>query len=216
MIDRPRRTYVSSETLSIIGIPKKFHNMTLEDFKTFGDDDILSVKNYILSYLDSFSENIDQNNGLFLSGSNGVGKSMLSSILAKEAYIRRMSVRMCQFSDYISQYTRAWGTKALEDRESANDDFNVNYKTVEFLVLEEIGKEIDSKIAEPILEDCLRYREEKGLVTIICTNLDIDQIKRIYGMSVASLIKGNMTPIDIAGKDRRKESFENKLYDSED
>ena len=70
-------------------------------------------------------------------------------------------------------------------------------------MLEEVGKEIDSKITKPILEDLLRYREEKGLVTIICTNLTIKDLEDLYGASIMSLIKGNMTPIKITGKDRR-------------
>jgi DNA replication protein DnaC len=207
--ERPRRTHISSDTLTAVGIPKKFHNTTLDDYIAY-DDDIAEIKKFFVNYMDEFAENINQNRGLFLSGSNGVGKTHLSSILAKEAYARRLSVRYCSFSEYKSQYTRSWGTKALEDRDVAEDDFNVNYKTVDFLVLEEIGKEIDSKIAEPILEDCLRYREEKGLLTVICTNLDMQQIKIIYGMSIASLIRGNMIPVEFAGKDRRFETFEHK------
>ena len=43
-----------------------------------------------------------------------------------------------------------------EDRDASIDNLYQNYKNVEFLVLEEVGKEIDSKIAKPILEDLLR------------------------------------------------------------
>jgi DNA replication protein DnaC len=208
---RPRRTHISSDTLNAVGIPKKFHNTTLDDYIAY-DDDITEIKNFFVSYMSEFAENIDRNRGLFLYGSNGTGKTTLASIIAKEAYARRLSVRYCSFSEYKSQYTRSWGTHGVEEREIAEDDFNLNYKTVDFLVLEEIGKEIDSKIAEPILEDCLRYREEKGLLTVICTNLDMQQIKIIYGMSIASLIRGNMTPVEFAGKDRRLNTFENKVY----
>ena len=70
-------------------------------------------------------------------------------------------------------------------------------------MLEEIGKEIDSKIAKPILEDLLRYREEHGLVTIICCNLDLPEFKNLYGNSICSLVNGNETIIKIVGKDRR-------------
>ena len=78
-------------------------------------------------------------------------------------------------------------------------------------MLEEIGKEIDSKIAKPILEDLLRYREEHGLVTIVCTNLTPSTIKELYGASVCSLINGNMTVIVIDSEDMRQEVFRGEL-----
>ena len=88
-------------------------------------------------------------------------------------------------------------------------DLLEKYKGVEFLVLEEIGKEIDSKISKPILEDLLRYREEHGLVTIICSNITIREIQEIYGTSITSIIKGCMTPIKIVSNDKREEVYRN-------
>ena len=71
-------------------------------------------------------------------------------------------------------------------------------------VLEEIGKEIDSKVTAPILEDLLRYREDNGLVTIICTNSDVKSLTARYGESIMSLIAGATTRITLTGTDFRK------------
>ena len=114
------------------------------------------------------------------------------------------------FSSYISAYTESWGATKTE-RDVVEQDLLDKYKGVEFLVLEEIGKEIDSKIAKPILEDLLRYREEHGLVTIICTNLTPSTIKELYGASICSLINGNMTVIVIDSEDKRQEVFNGEL-----
>lgn len=93
-------------------------------------------------------------------------------------------------------------------REVIDSDLLDRYKGVEFLVLEEVGKEIDSKIAKPILEDLLRYREEHGLVTIICCNMTLEDFKKYYDNSICSIVMGTQTIIKIVGKDRRKEVFE--------
>lgn len=70
-------------------------------------------------------------------------------------------------------------------------------------MLEEVGKEIDSKVSAPILEDLLRYREDNGLVTIVCTNLNISLMTERYGESCISLLKGNTTPVMIECEDKR-------------
>ena len=114
------------------------------------------------------------------------------------------------FSSYISAYTESWGANKSE-REVIEQDLLDKYKGVEFLVLEEIGKEIDSKIAKPILEDLLRYREEHGLSTIICCNLDLPDFRKYYEDSICSLISGSQTVIKIVAKDRREEVFNGEL-----
>ena len=136
---------------------------------------------------------------------------MLACIVAKEAYKHRYSTRRVTFVEYMSRYTLVWGARSIEEKESAEDDLYNNYKAVEFLILEEVGKEVDSKASAPILEDLLRYREDNGLVTVLCTNLAPKDLESRYGVSVSSLLKGNMTPIRIEGIDKRKEHYDKKV-----
>lgn len=207
---RPLRSTVSNESLIMMGVPKRFCNKTITDFDTFGKKSLKLVKEFVQNYLDNLLTNVEENNGICFIGSNGVGKSFLSCIILKEMYRHRYSCRRVTFSSYITAYTESWGANKT-DRDVIEQDLLDKYKGVEFLVLEEIGKEIDSKIAKPILEDLLRYREEKGLVTIICTNLTPKSLKDIYGASVCSLINGNMTVIVIDSEDRRQEVFNGEL-----
>lgn len=207
---RPLREEVSRDSLIMMGVPKKFCNKTIKDFDTFGKKSLKQIKDFVSNYLADLETNIDENNGICFIGSNGVGKSFLSCIILKEMYRHRYSCRRVTFSAYISAYTESWGATKGE-RDVIEQDLLDKYKGVEFLVLEEIGKEIDSKIAKPILEDLLRYREEHGLVTIICTNLTPSTIKELYGASVCSLINGNMTVIVIDSEDKRQEVFNGEL-----
>ena len=194
----------------MMGVPKKFCNKTIKDFDTFGKKSLKDVKTFVQEYINALDENVEENNGICFIGSNGVGKSFLSCIILKEMYRHRYSCRRVTFSSYISAYTEGWGASKSE-RDVVEQDLLDKYKGVEFLVLEEIGKEIDSKIAKPILEDLLRYREEHGLVTIICTNLAPEAIREIYGASICSLINGNMTIISIDSNDMRQEVFNGEL-----
>ena len=198
---RPKRPFINEQSLMLMGVPKHFCKVTLDDFKTYHG--VEEVKVFVENYINHLDDNIEENRGIFFCGSNGVGKSMLSCIILKEAYRKRYSCRRVTFSQYINYYTEAWNVRDKNEKDTLESDFYEQYKGVEFLVLEEIGKEIDSKIAKPILEDLLRYREEHGLVTVICSNIPMKVVEETYGPSVASLCKGHMTPVTIVGKDMR-------------
>lgn len=207
---RPKRTHVSHNNLILIGIPKELHLKSMNDFETYNDAGLQEVKNIIVQYINELHENFQLNKGLLLYGSNGTGKTFIASMVLKEAYINRYSARRITFVDYINRYTQIWRASKTEEKEALEEAFYTSYKAVEFLCLEEVGKEIDNKISAPILEDALRYREDRGLVTLICTNLDADPIVERYGESVASLIEGNMYPVMVVGEDRRLEYAERR------
>lgn len=201
---------MSKTSLSLIGIPKSFINTTIEDFIAKSIE-LKEVKSLVQQYIKDLDFNFDNNKGLFLCGSNGVGKTMLSCIILKEAYKHRYTSRRTTFVEYIDKYTRVWSSKNSEEKEAFEDELYTYYKSVEFLVLEELGKEIDSKVAAPILEDLLRYREDKGLVTILCTNLNTETLSERYGESCMSLLKGNTIPVTIQSKDVRNSAFKKRI-----
>lgn len=209
-MSRPVRKTMSKTSLSLIGIPKSFIDTTIEDFIAKSGE-LKEVKSLVQQYIKDIDFNFDNNKGLFLCGSNGVGKTMLSCIILKEAYKHRYTSRRTTFVEYIDKYTRVWSSKNSEEKETFEDELYTYYKSVEFLVLEELGKEIDSKVAAPILEDLLRYREDKGLVTILCTNLNTETLSERYGESCMSLLKGNTIPVTIQSKDVRNSAFKKRI-----
>ena len=142
MSRRPLRENLSDKALDVVGVPKHMRDKSISDFDTYGMRSLSDVKKYITNYLSDMDSRFIENKGLFLYGSNGVGKTFIGSM-----------------------------------------------------------------IAAPILEDLLRYREDKHLPTIVCTNLDIDTVEERYGYSIVSLIKGNMTPILIEGEDKRSNYY---------
>lgn len=210
MSKRPVRTVVSEDSLKLIGIPKSFRGNTLKGFDVKGKSELKKVKGLVQAYIEDLDNNFENNKGLFLYGSNGVGKTMLSSIILKEAYRHRYTSRRSTFVEYVDKYTKVWNAKSAEEKATLEDELYTYYKAVEFLVLEEVGKEIDSKVSAPILEDLLRYREDNGLVTIVCTNLNISLMTERYGESCISLLKGNTTPVMIECEDKRATIFKKR------
>lgn len=209
-MNRPIRKTLSPNVLSMRGVPKQLHKISYKDLDSFGSEAREKIIDYIIDYVKHIPENFDNNKGIFLYGSNGTGKSFIASLIVKYAYIFRYTSKRCTYMEYINEYTKMWGTKDINQREELEELFYRNYKSVEFLCLEELGKEIDSKVNLNILEDLLRYREERGLVTIICTNLEPKIIAEKYGNSINSLIKGNCTPIKLVGTDNRMNVFKER------
>nr|DAT50471.1 MAG TPA: replicative helicase [Caudoviricetes sp.] len=196
---RPIRTTLSNKNLINMGVPRALLDLSLEDL-----DLNEKILDYVQGYIDNIDNSFKYNKGLFLYGSNGTGKTSIASIIIKEAYRHRYTAKRMTWVDYMTLYTRAWGCNNFELKMHTEDVIK-DIKDREFLVLEEIGKEQDNKLAMTLLEDLLRHREDKGFPTIICTNLAPKSVVERYGASIESLIKGNMTPIKLVGKDNRKE-----------
>ena len=203
--ERPLRQELSPKNMLSRGIPKHFLDVSMDDFKTF-DDPLLEVaKDFVARYISRIDLTRVTGDGIFFYGSNGTGKTMLSSIIIKEAYRHRFSSKRITFMEYINEYTKIWKARTVDEKENMEDYFYSFVKAVDFLVLEEVGKEQSNRdISVSILEDCLRYREEHGLCTIICANMYLeDLIKRYESTSIESLIKGNTRPVKLIGIDRR-------------
>ena len=192
---RPKRTKISRKNLVNCGVPMRLHNLYVEDLEVDNN-----VKNYVTNYIKTLDSNYKEGKGLYFYGNNGVGKTTLACMILKECYTYRYTCKRITFMDYVSLYTRAWGDNEM--KQEVEEEIK-KLKSKEFLCIEEIGKENDTKVAVNVLEDLLRYREDNSLPTIICTNLSPRVIKERYGNSIYSLMKGNCVPIKVTGEDRR-------------
>ena len=192
---RPKRTKISRKNLVNCGVPSRLHDLYIKDLEVDN-----KVKQYITTYIENLDTNLKEGRGLYLYGSNGVGKTTLACMIIKECYTFRYTCKRITFMEYISLYTRAWGDSEL--KQDVEEEVK-KIKDKEFLCLEEIGKENDTKIAINVLEDLLRYREDNGLPTIICTNLTPKAVQERYGNSIYSLLKGNCVPVKVVGEDMR-------------
>ena len=192
---RPKRTKISKKNLVNCGVPSRLHDLYLEDLEV--ED---KIKQYVLRYTEHLDKVYKEGKGIYFFGNNGVGKTTLACMILKECYTYRYTCKRITFMDYVSLYTRAWGDS--EAKQEVEEEIN-KIKSREFLCLEEIGKENDTKVAVNVLEDLLRYREDNSLPTIICTNLNPKVIKERYGNSIYSLMKGNCVPIKVTGEDKR-------------
>lgn len=209
MSKRPKRKTLNKKSLSMIGIPHEFIHSSFQDFNTYDCNDLNTLKEYVVNYSKTIDDRFTNNEGILFSGSNGQGKTMLSSLILKEAYRHRYSCRRCTLVQYHNRYTYLWGVNN-EEKALEQESFERCFMKPEFLVIDEVGKEIDTRISIPVFEDLLRVRADNFIPTIVCTNLNFKQLKTKYGDSIYSMLVGNMTPIVMTGSDQRKSSFNDR------
>lgn len=201
---RPIRSFLSVETMThIIGIPRRMSDKTFNDFET-PTEELKEIKSFVIEYCNNIDVNFKNCKGIYFYGNNGAGKTMLSSLILKEAYRNRYSCKRITFQEYIQQVMNVWSAKG-EEKDAREENLFTNIKGVEFLVLEELGKEIQTSLdTNAILEDLLRYREDKGYPTIFAANISIEKVREMYGASIHSLIEGNSVIVELVTFDGRK------------
>lgn len=193
---RPIRERLSREAMLLKGIPSEFMDADLDDFLM--DEDFRVI---ITNYIKHLPEMREKKASYLFYGANGTGKTHLSSIIIREAYRQRYTSMRVTVKEYIQmQFER--------DDEEIRDKIN-KVKNCDFLVLDELGKEVFGKASHNIteVEELLRLRDTAGRPTIICTNLPLegeDGIQGNYGGSIYSLVNGNYLKELFEGQDLRK------------
>lgn len=194
--DLPPRSSLAMQNLLIRGIPYEYIESTLEDYVQEED-----IQLFFSRYLTHMHDMYEDRMNLCLYGANGTGKTLLASLVVKEAYRLRYNSAMTTLANLLDLTFKA--NKSIEEIDKLN-----MYKEAEFLVIDEVGKEYFTKTRSNVslLEDTLRRAVTNGQVIIICTNLPLegeDGLYKQYGSSVKSLISGSFSNIELCEDDYR-------------
>lgn len=164
---------------SLANIGELYMRLDWDDYE--GDD---QAKETVLTYIENRDKFIPNGLGLLLNGSFGTGKTMLSSLAAKEFVKLGYKPFFVTFTEMIEMFTEGWS--------SAEDKRLFKKKIIEspILVLDDIGKERITKVKlnESTFDHLLRQRTVALRPTIITTNYDLAEIGKGYGGAILSLI----------------------------
>ena len=78
-----------------------------------------------------------------------------------------------------------------------------DWLNVRVLVLDDLGKEYGSKYDDASFDEILRSRYDKGLPTIVTTNVPLEQWADQYGPAMASFAKEAFVRVPVSGDDLR-------------
>ena len=180
-------------TLTRMNIGRRYWSAEMTDFPES------TTKGLFRQYISEITSNYDEGWGIFLYGGNGVGKTHASCALLKEIQRRGFST-YCILADVLKV--------AYIDGSRFDADNSVvqRVEQVDFLLLEDLGKEYSGKgsgFAELCFENLLRKRSRECLPTLITTNLSPATFKDRYKQSAASLAMECMVACEMKGEDIR-------------
>ncbi len=142
-----------------------------------------------------------ERDNLFMSGGPGLGKTFLSTCIAKVVSEAGWSV---VYDTAVSVFSRF-----EEERFSRNADIDGlradldRYMNCDLLILDDLGTEMTTAFTISSLYDLINTRIRTKKKTIISSNLGLEDIKRRYSVPIASRLGGDYTLLNFAGSDIR-------------
>jgi DNA replication protein DnaC len=209
----PEEKEITDETSwtiwSLANIPLLYQKKDLER-DWYGDS---AAKEMVLTYLSQLDNNRRQGLGLHFWGSYGTGKTLLACYVLREV-IRSFDYRryplytgyFTTFSNLLTLYTDGWHDK------EARMEFSEKIKGVDFLVIDDLGKEFRTKtnLNQAALDTVLRDRVYAMRPIIITTNRTDEEIEDDYGIGTMSLFDESCIRVEVSGEDFRSKMSESR------
>ena len=146
------------------GIKKRYLSRTIDSFSVTAEN----KKSFEVAtdYIKNFREYFTQGKGLYLEGQCGTGKTHLAIAIAL-AIINTGVPVICKTSiDILGDIKRCYERNS----EVTEEEVLEAYKTVDLLIIDDLGKEQVTEWSVPVLYSILNERYEALLPTIITTN----------------------------------------------
>ena len=193
------------------GIGALLRTQSFESFKLdyypAGEARELMGRNLALlrDYAEQFSA---ASESLIFCGATGLGKTHLSTALARRVIERGFDVyyttALQMFADF--EHARFGTDMGMESVVSLD-----RYTSCELLILDDLGTEVSNQFTNSCLYMVLNERINKGLPTVISTNLTGKEIKQRYTDRIASRILGDFKPLLFTGTDIRRLKLNEKV-----
>ena len=176
----------------------------LLDTKTFDNFKVTSGNK---KAFDTFSVwDVKDTWGIMLQGNAGVGKSHLLYAFMNKCAEMQKAVFFMNVSDMFDMLKSGYTDNSFEGK-------MYRLKTVDVLVLDDIGVEKPSEWIEEKLFQLLNHRITNELPTFLSTNCSQKDLKARLHERITSRIKEATIVVTVEGDDMRNRIYENRLQD---
>ena len=187
------------EKLRIMGFP----DAEMRNF-VFEKDDLANAKisKAATNYVNNFPKMMQMHKGLLLYGPVGTGKTFMAACIANALIDSGYTCLVTNFARLVNTIT------GCSDRQSYIDGLN----EFALLVIDDLAAERDTEYMQEIVTNIIDARYRSGKPLIVTTNLTADELKNPQDMRrkrVYSRLFEMCYPIEVDGRDRRKERLKN-------
>ncbi|MDE6150133.1 MAG: ATP-binding protein [Ruminococcus sp.] len=150
-----------------------------------------------LEYCKEYAENFNTKSpSLFFFGKTGLGKTFLSSCIAKAMLEKNVNVAFGSIIDFLRKIENEHFGKEQGDTLNILIDADI-------VILDDLGSEFLTAFTESALYDIINCRINLSKPTIISTNLSYSELDRKYNERIVSRLTGCFVPLSFVGKDIR-------------
>lgn len=161
--------------------------------------------NTLRAYAEGFSS---ESGSMILYGPTGLGKTHLSTAVARRVIERGFDVYYTTAIDMFSDFERARFCRG-EERQDAGSEIS-RYIDCDLLILDDLGTEMVNQFSTSCLYSVLNNRINLARPTIINTNLTAKEIKEKYAERITSRIFGEFQILRFIGTDVRRQKLSKK------
>lgn len=177
-----------------------FENFSLSYYKGKDKEIISGNLDFCKSYAEDFGEGSPS---LLFIGATGLGKTHLSTAIAgqviKDGFDVVYETAQNIFFDFEQNRF-----KNTSYEETLSTD---RYFETDLLIIDDLGAEVTNRFTVACLYNIINTRINKGLATIINTNLDQHEIRDRYEDRITSRLFGEFVPLFFTGKDVRAQKI---------
>ena len=188
---------LSASGLGTLAKKQSFDNYRVEifapEFRENAKNALETCRRYAEEFKDSGNDN------LLLAGTTGLGKTHLSTAIAKRV------IEKGYYVVYVSVQTMISDFSSLRFGEGAEGENakTAKYFEADLLIIDDLGTEIPSNYALSVIYNVINTRICRDKAMIVSTNFTSSELKEVYSDRITSRLFGNFSPLRFLGKDNR-------------
>lgn len=199
------RAITSKQLLKSSNLPKvDFNNFNLNFYKdNFDENEKVSPFNHMKAVFcecKKYAENFNNSSsgGILMHGLTGLGKTHLSLAIA--------------FAIIEKGFTALYETTSQIIRKIFNNNYYNKFEDsyldilneTDLLIIDDLGCEFQSQLNKSAIFEVVNLRTSFNKPIIITTNLNPEELQKIYGSRIISRIISTLTILSFTGKDNRQ------------